>query len=491
MIEIPKEEKQRIFEAWFVKGDTRDGIAADVRVGEGSVTNVVKEYEENIGKPSADLLRKQAVARRKAGLTSKDDLTGAVLAHRANEKGISQKTAGELIEGIVDLLATPKLAATPPEELAQAAVEVIKIAKDHGIQVSQVRTWTEEESKKSKAIGEETDAIIKVWNNAKLQSQQALADASVTEKQLADFIRYKKKLGENCLITLDQTCEFIETIKGLENDPIRAKSEISSLRELKSQQKRTIEGNAILARNQAQMRAKDALYDRVCRSGVTVPLWDAWQHKINMIAISQGRDKDVVMREAFLDFAQDYDALQGLLPATIRESTNLKRMQMKAGWARYQFEYYKNQIPSLEKVYGDLKQLVDQEADRLDNVKEEEKKHRNNLSQLEMEEGKRREAIRELDMEVNKRRDALVKLSEEPSKKKDEVLVDTGAPERKVVDVTVMHSGLLQSNSGHTTLNSGCVTSSGFVPQFNSGSTTLNSGCVTSSGFSPTTSPPS
>jgi hypothetical protein len=56
-IKIPEHIRSAIIDAWL-RGETRDHIAAEVQVAEGTVSNVIEEWQNRIGVFDANNLRK-------------------------------------------------------------------------------------------------------------------------------------------------------------------------------------------------------------------------------------------------------------------------------------------------------------------------------------------------------------------------------------------------------------------------------------------------
>src|SRR6266487_7163802 len=65
---IPDEIRERTIKQWL-SGDTRAKIASDNNIGEGSVTNIVSDFNKGLAGSDFESLRKIAVESRKQGLT--------------------------------------------------------------------------------------------------------------------------------------------------------------------------------------------------------------------------------------------------------------------------------------------------------------------------------------------------------------------------------------------------------------------------------------
>ena len=53
---VPTPIREEIIRKWL-SGEQRDKIASDISMGAGTVTNIISEWKEEIGMPTADTLR--------------------------------------------------------------------------------------------------------------------------------------------------------------------------------------------------------------------------------------------------------------------------------------------------------------------------------------------------------------------------------------------------------------------------------------------------
>ena len=54
--QVPTHIKEEVIRKWL-SGEQRDKIASDMSMGAGTVTNIISEWKEQIGIPTADTLR--------------------------------------------------------------------------------------------------------------------------------------------------------------------------------------------------------------------------------------------------------------------------------------------------------------------------------------------------------------------------------------------------------------------------------------------------
>ena len=68
-IKIAENIKSAVIDAWLMGGKTWDEIAEEFNISTGSVSNIIKEWQNRIGVFEANSLRKLGLALKKAGIT--------------------------------------------------------------------------------------------------------------------------------------------------------------------------------------------------------------------------------------------------------------------------------------------------------------------------------------------------------------------------------------------------------------------------------------
>ncbi|HZL23563.1 MAG TPA: hypothetical protein VFC05_09570, partial [Nitrososphaeraceae archaeon] len=66
-IQIAQHIKSEVIDTWLMGKNTRDEIAAEFNISTGSVSNIIKEWQNLIGVFEANSLRKLGLALKKAG----------------------------------------------------------------------------------------------------------------------------------------------------------------------------------------------------------------------------------------------------------------------------------------------------------------------------------------------------------------------------------------------------------------------------------------
>ena len=86
---ISPDEKLSVIEDWL-DGETREDIAINHNIGNGTVYNIVQEWSNNIGIEKANALRELAIQLKKNGLTVSDCAKGFRMSMIFKKYGIKE-----------------------------------------------------------------------------------------------------------------------------------------------------------------------------------------------------------------------------------------------------------------------------------------------------------------------------------------------------------------------------------------------------------------
>lgn len=83
---VPYHIKEEVIRKWL-SGEQRDKIASDISIGAGTVTNIISEWKEEIGIPTADTLRILATELKKLNINASQCAKGLC---SLNDKSIAK-----------------------------------------------------------------------------------------------------------------------------------------------------------------------------------------------------------------------------------------------------------------------------------------------------------------------------------------------------------------------------------------------------------------
>src|SRR5947209_18161269 len=121
---IPDEIRERTIKQWW-SGDTRAKIASDNNIGEGSVTNIVSDFNKGLADSEFESIREFVVESRKQGLTLSDLDPSLRLYNYIKKLGANQ---GRIESFIINITHSPE-----PEKLIDVANQVAQLSRSESI----------------------------------------------------------------------------------------------------------------------------------------------------------------------------------------------------------------------------------------------------------------------------------------------------------------------------------------------------------------------
>ena len=155
---IPDETRKRTFKQWL-SGDTRAKIASDNNIAEGSVTNIVSDFNKGLADSEFESIREFAVESRKQGLTLSELGSSLRLYNYIKKLGANQDQIESLITNLANF--------PGPEKLIDIANQVAQLSRSESISLEDSENHVkqnEEEIKSRHEILESTNVDIQQLN---------------------------------------------------------------------------------------------------------------------------------------------------------------------------------------------------------------------------------------------------------------------------------------------------------------------------------------
>ena len=181
---IGESGKRRVIQQWL-SGEARDKIASDLKIGSGTVSNIVNEFKKNLQGSDIDSVRELASEARKQGFT----LSGLAQHIRFHNFLIESGASEEKVESFI---ANVQLIDIPSEKVIQYLNQIHRIAKEESIPLDEISDFVKrkiEEKKKIEHELRETDSILQSKN--------------VSIQAINEHIQLNEKLKEQGLSTKD------------------------------------------------------------------------------------------------------------------------------------------------------------------------------------------------------------------------------------------------------------------------------------------------
>ncbi len=224
---IPDEIRNRAIKQWL-SGETRAKIASDNNIGEGSVTNIVSDFNKGLAGSDFESLRKIAVESRKQGLTLCDLGPRLRLYNYIKKLGAD----GDQIESfIANCMNGAK--SLPPEKIIDLTNQMFDIAKSESIPLEEVPIYIKQKLEEKQRLEEQIQ-----------EAGTLLTGKNVDIETINEFVRLKEHLTKYNLSLEDPTrlLSILQTIKQIGYEPQKIVAVFASMKSLR-QKERQLKNN--------------------------------------------------------------------------------------------------------------------------------------------------------------------------------------------------------------------------------------------------------
>src|SRR5215212_168848 len=240
-IQIPEHIKSAVIDAWLMGGKTRDEIAEEFNISTGSVSNIIKEWQNRIGVFEANSLRKLGLALKKAGITPVQCVDGLRITNIIRQLGIDDDHLIDFLKKLyneskeqrllpADIIRLVKVINAYPEEInslndipkniAKRRQEKTKLDADIFYKKMEIQKLDLEKERKRKAIQDLHDDLESF--RKKIQNEK---------KDFLLFKNVKEELKKNGIdiCVLEPLLHVIKIFKEMNFRPLTILSEFSDI----------------------------------------------------------------------------------------------------------------------------------------------------------------------------------------------------------------------------------------------------------------------
>lgn len=192
----------------YLRGKSRDQIAADLRIGTGTVSTIISEWKTGLDYPIPEELHELALALQKLGISASRYAEGVRIASYLSMLGVHDEEFHHFISGIYDRCKKMDL---QPDKIASLLKQLLDLSES--VPLSQLPDYMEQQtSRKQKLEQEEADLELKILN-AKIHLDIALDKESTTLAELNQFSSLKAEMKKNGVDMLDGH-KFVAAVVG-------------------------------------------------------------------------------------------------------------------------------------------------------------------------------------------------------------------------------------------------------------------------------------
>jgi len=243
---IPSDIRLGVIYEWL-RGNSRDKIAAIYNISTGAATNIINEWRNNIGAYIAEDLRELSVSLKKANITPVQCSTGFRVAKIMERLGITEDHFESFMSDVYDRCQKLELGPDQIEKYLMETINITKIAFPSQIPNYINTKKMEIENLQDKV--ENLEEVISNLNNQKTVIEKklnSLADSNNISREAITWYKNIKYAFENAGISIENVSTFIHCLnvmrrEGYDIDKILKKfEEYEKVDDLKDFQQTTL-----------------------------------------------------------------------------------------------------------------------------------------------------------------------------------------------------------------------------------------------------------
>ena len=222
MTAIDHQIKAQVIKQWL-SGDTRDRIAADNGIGQGTVSNILDDWKRGLDHREYHSIRELAVWSKKEGLTLAELATCIRINNHVKKLGANEEQIEYLIVNLLD-----GAKSTPPEKIVDLIDQLFEISKLESIAPAEVPGFVKQKMEVRQRLEEEIQ-----------QAGAILESKNVNIQTVEEYKELEKELNTNGLSMEDIhiLVSLLQTIRQLGYDPQKIVSDLKRVKSLRQTEK--------------------------------------------------------------------------------------------------------------------------------------------------------------------------------------------------------------------------------------------------------------
>jgi hypothetical protein len=209
---IPSDIRLGVIYEWL-RGNSRDRIAAIYNISTGAVTNIINEWRNNIGAYIAEDLRELSLSLKKANITPVQCSTGFRVAKIMERLGITEDQFESFMSDVYDRCQKLELG---PDQIEKYLMETINISKI--VYPSQIPNYINTKKTEIKNLHTQIENIQQKISMSNIQKTilekklNSLADSNNISRDAVTWYKNIKNAFENAGISIDNVSTFIHCL---------------------------------------------------------------------------------------------------------------------------------------------------------------------------------------------------------------------------------------------------------------------------------------
>jgi hypothetical protein len=320
---INEQTRKQVIQQW-ISGDTRDKIAIDNSIGEGTVSGIVNEWKRGLEDSEYESVRELAVHSKKQGIALSDLASHFRLYNIIKKSGTNED---QIESFIINCMSGAGVEVLPPEKIVDLVNQLFNISKSESIALEKVPDYIQQKLQQKQKLDEQ----IK-------EAEAVLQRKNVSIEAIDEYIHLNEELSKHGLST-KHTNKLLNVIKNVEQEGYDTKKIVAKAMSIKS-----LKDSEKHLRNNCEMLA-----ERIDRYKDTLPLVEKIKAmKISMVEL-------LVFDNAVHDIAEQYNLP---IPAAAFQVINDIKDYNKLGGLKKQLDTLCAQLYTVKEVCSHQNQAM-------------------------------------------------------------------------------------------------------------------------------------
>jgi len=233
---IPDATKSKVIELWLL-GHSRDFIASANNISTGGVYNIVKEWEDAIGRNVARGLREMAVLLKKEGLSPAQCAIGLRIMKIFENQGVDAEAAEHFVS---DMYQECNKHGITPSNIIAHIEDLVKFSNEEKVRLPEIQSFIDRKIIQKKEL---EDSVVQLNNTvANLtvkESELEKNNDTISEQikragdEMKSYYNSKQELENHGISMANDVSKFASTVKAIAKygyDPQRVLDEFLSIR---------------------------------------------------------------------------------------------------------------------------------------------------------------------------------------------------------------------------------------------------------------------
>lgn len=222
--------RKQVINDWL-SGIPRDEIATTHKLGSGTVTGIVKEWQNGLNNTDYDAIREVAVDLRRRKLNFKDASHILRLYNKTKQEGIRADNIEEFLANIEAICIEERVSA---REIVSMCRQMLTLSKDENVLPERIPELLDQKIKELKGIHGDIETFTKEKEQSDQQRLAALKQKDITEEAIQEYVNVRSSLKDHGLLVTNVKAllTLLDNCQKLDNDPAKVVAKLSVMKDM-------------------------------------------------------------------------------------------------------------------------------------------------------------------------------------------------------------------------------------------------------------------